>query len=131
MKYLIFCALFWFSLNLLQSQTQLVDYTIFYNFTYVTDTTQNTFSEAEEYLLFKYKNESRFVNTYAYHNDSLHASMYSSLRNKAGTQEGLNTYLKAYGSKKKKHITDLRLLKDFKRQTAIITLFGSEESKYM
>ena len=105
-------VLFLFAHLAADAQTKKVDYTIAYNFTYITDTVQNTYSDLEEYILFKYKYESRFINSYAYHNDSLRIVVYKKLGNKAGTQEGVNIYLKEMGKEKKKHVSDLRVQKN-------------------
>ncbi|MEL7122486.1 MAG: GLPGLI family protein [Bacteroidota bacterium] len=113
------------------AQTQEVDYTIFYNFTYITDTTQNTYSEPEEYMLFKYKNESRFINMHAHHNDSLETILLNKLGARANTQEGANEYIQAVGKERKKHISDLRLIKDFKSHIATILLYNTSETKCM
>ncbi|MEL7122230.1 MAG: GLPGLI family protein [Bacteroidota bacterium] len=128
--YLIFSYFSFFSF--LEAQTQQIDYSIFYNFTYITDLTQKTFSQPEEYILFKYKNTSRFLNSNAHHNDSLHnVVVYDQLGDKANTQEGLNFFMDVWSKQKKKYVTDLRVLKNFKKKAAIITLYACLESKYM
>ncbi|MEL7122487.1 MAG: GLPGLI family protein [Bacteroidota bacterium] len=129
MKHLILCVLFSLSMNLLKAQTQKVDYSIFYNFTYITDTTQNTYSNAEQYILFKHQNTSRFLNANAHHNDSLEYVLLDKFRYMADKEKSANAYMQAVGKEKKKRISDLRLLKDFEKGQAKIVLYNSHRVK--
>jgi len=122
-----------FNLCIFYAQGQKADYTLYYKFTYITDTVEETYSEPEEYMLYRYKNTSRFLNSHAYHNDSIR----SAFRDKMGkttienAQEHVDLFMKTEYKKTRRYKSDLRLMKDFKNEVATIILYGSGKRHYM
>ncbi len=65
--------LLWFSLlsnSFLMNAQAIADYTVYYNFMFITDTVNNTFSTPEAFMLFKVGQESRFMSSARHYNDS-------------------------------------------------------------
>jgi GLPGLI family protein len=131
-RFFLFLPIFLF-LNKLKAQSPKADYTLYYHFTYITDTVEETYSDPEEYILYKYKSTSRFLNRNAYQNDSIRF-VYNDKMGKPtaeNAQEWLDLYMKTERKKIRKHISDLRLMKDFKKGSAIIILYNTNRRQYM
>lgn len=69
MKKKVLFGLFSLSSILLYSQ-QVADYTVYYEFQFITDTIESTFSKPEEFMLLRVGEESRFMTSGRYYNDS-------------------------------------------------------------
>lgn len=133
MKSLFLFLSFFFVMDALNAQAEKADYTLFYNFTYITNPAQGTYSEPEEYILYKYKNTSRFLNKNAYHNDSIRTAF----RDKFGkatpenAQERVNLFMSTVNKETRTYNSDLRLMKDFRKGSAIIVLYNTWRRQYM
>jgi len=133
MKNFFLVLSFFFSFNALHAQAKKADYTLYYNFTYITDTTEETYSEPEEYMLYKYKNTSRFLNRFAYHRDSILAAFNERMGEQTAenAQERVNLFMSTESKKIVRYNSDLRLMKDFKNGSAIIILYNTWRRHYM
>ncbi len=70
-KTLLLCL--FLSQSLLFSAQNIADYIVYYDFTFITDTIYRTFSSREEFTLFRVGQESRFMSSARYYNDSISA----------------------------------------------------------
>lgn len=129
MHYIIVLLLFGF--NILYGQGHEAQYAANYSFKWVTDTTQMRYSESEDYLLYRIAHESRFLNYYAYLNDSIVHTFKDKVGDGIYTQEGVDLFFQTEMSKMRTHTSDLRLLKDFETNSATIILFNSNNRNYI
>lgn len=115
----------------LKAQNTKADYTIYYQFQWITNTTERTYSAPEEYLLYRVDNESRFLNSHAYHNDSIQHYFKETYKGDIYTQEALNQYMEGYNSNMKRLTSELRVVKDFKTKNHQIVLYGTWNRHYL
>lgn len=100
------------------------DYFVKYEFKWIKDTTTVTYSTPEEYILFKINKESRFLNSNAYNNDTVHLN--AELRRKQQQSFMLEGNLD-----ERKHVSGLRVLKNFETNTSSIVLYETYNRHYL
>lgn len=115
----------------LKAQNTKADYSVYYQFQWITNTTERTYSTPEEYLLYRVGNESRFLNSHAYHNDSIQYHFKETYQRDFDTQEAQNEYMQASISNIKRLTSALRVLKDFKTKNRQIALYGTWNRHYL
>lgn len=105
------------------------DYTIFYTFSYITDTSTKAPPISESYILFRKGHSSYFYNLNLYRFDSIvydHEQKYGLV-----TPENFDFYQKVVGPNIPKFESNLRVIKNFNEQSAKIILPQAGFYKYM
>ncbi|MFN7117071.1 MAG: GLPGLI family protein [Saprospiraceae bacterium] len=113
-KIIILC--FFLLQGLLSNAQSVADYTIYYDFTFITDTANHTFSSPEEFMLLRIGKESRFAASARYYNDSTRA-VFSELYPEPDfkSQEDMQKYANLFLEKvtPKPVRSDFKIIKNF------------------
>jgi GLPGLI family protein len=131
-KILLLSFLF-LNLIVVNAQETKSDFVIFYSFKYKTSLNTNQVSNPEIYILYKSKNTSRFLNHNAYYNDSIRTNFDRTVKidERKNPQKYLDFYSETAEKKLKAYTSDLRLMKDFGSNKAIIILYNTWRRHYM
>ena len=131
MRYYILIFLFIQTKFFIYSQKALTDYTIYYDFSYITDTVKKSYS-TENYILFRIENESFFLNKNAYFNDSIGEDFIQKMGERFyNDPKKLAIYEEEVGSLKRYHKTRYRLIKKWDRKLIKIILPKGGRYQYM
>ncbi len=127
------CNLFLFIFTFLYTFTtsERVDYTILYDFKYITDPEAQTYSSDEEYMLYKIGPTSHYINSNAHYNDSVIIDFRKGKDPRADPQAYADLLIRTVSGKIKKLKSDLTSVKDFKNKIATIVLYDSYRRVYM
>lgn len=98
---------------LLEAQV-IADYTVYYNFTCISDTTTREFFHPREYMLLRVENKSTFITSGRYYNDSTHM-VFNKEHPEPVSQEEVQAYLDLYMEKRdiKPVGSDHKIFKNF------------------
>ena len=130
MKKIIFLGLF-FQVFTLSGQKETADYVVYYHFSWVTDTTEKSYASPEKYMLYHIDGVSKFLNSYAYYNDSINYAFQENRPGDLYSQESLDQYMRTAQPKTKRFTSALRVLKDFVNSESKIVLYGSWNRHYL
>jgi GLPGLI family protein len=123
--------IFYFIFGILPLKSQTTQYTILYDFKWITDTSSLTYSDTEEYILFRIGKESRFLNSYAYHNDTIYYNYKIQMGDKINTQKAVDIGSQIVSPRLKHFTSALRLSKDFKAKTSTTILYETSNRHYL
>ncbi|HKK77965.1 MAG TPA: GLPGLI family protein [Saprospiraceae bacterium] len=128
-KHLYICFLFpWICLTAQDTQ---VDYAVYYQFQWMTDTVERTYAAPEEYLLYRVGEQSRFLNQHAYHNDSIMHYHQTESQHEIHSQAALDQFMAIHYPRQKRLTSELRVAKDFQTKKYQIVLYKSSNRHYL
>lgn len=106
-------------------------YVVHYDFNWVTDTTQMSYSVPEVYILYRVGSESRFLNSYQYNNDTIYYNHGAKMGSKKNTQESVSLFMATEATKIIRLSSEIRLLKDFQNNHFKNVLFNTSGRHYL
>lgn len=120
-----------FNLFRLCAQDTQVDYAVYYQFQWMTDTVERTYAAPEEYLLYRVDEQSWFLNQHAYHNDSIMHYHQTNSTHQVNSQAALDQFMEVHQPNTKRLTSELRVAKDFQAKHHRIVLYQSSNRHYL